>query len=474
MIGHRETGTGNGKLTVCINCHMSQPEQTPIELCKTCFNNVNEGQVKRKESLADGDDVTSIINNIESGKNKIMKDLVTYVMTFVEDKVGKIEERLIVLTDEHNRRITLLEEHIDSIKKGIKKEDRTETGGETIKNEDKGKDNDDKSKDIKEKEDKCKNEGEEDNKDDGEDEDKETKEIGRLIVDTSNIKHDPITVNLQLPITEESSPKSPSVLVGSGIKAASEQNTENNSDGHTPVVCLRSTDEEKLNSINNQRNRSITILEDIITPLELPNLDSDNEIICDNQQAADSTRSTSITDDMKLNENTRRIAILEDNIDSIKVLMDRQNSMNRQNSLIRQCSVNRQCSHNSESEDQDERQEYILIHGLTEEILKIDSAVFETDEQKLKIIFALIKCTFSDDNELPTFTRQGNPNPSYIRTIKMNITCPALLEEILKSTKLLNDADRPWNNVHIKKYLNPVEVQEQNRLRMKRKSKERS
>ena len=70
-------------------------------------------------------------------------------------------------------------------------------------------------------------------------------------------------------------------------------------------------------------------------------------------------------------------------------------------------------------------------------------------------------------------SRLGPPKPNYCRAIKLNTQSKINRDSILQKSKVLKEVGEPFCNVYLKKDLHPVIVQENARLRKKRKELQR-
>ena len=76
------------------------------------------------------------------------------------------------------------------------------------------------------------------------------------------------------------------------------------------------------------------------------------------------------------------------------------------------------------------------------------------------------------DTTLPEeyqLTRLGKPSPNYCRAIKLIVSNKANRDKILSNANKLKDVQDPWKNIYLKRDLHPVIVQENTRLRKKKK-----
>ena len=117
--------------------------------------------------------------------------------------------------------------------------------------------------------------------------------------------------------------------------------------------------------------------------------------------------------------------------------------------------------------DAGDRDKNIIISRMIECNLVDGDAVYENDEQKVSALFKAIGIALPLGAKVE---RLGKPNQMYKRVIKLNVTSKQNRDEILKKTNILKTKGSPWDTVFVKKDLHPVIVQENNRLRIKKKN----
>ncbi len=116
--------------------------------------------------------------------------------------------------------------------------------------------------------------------------------------------------------------------------------------------------------------------------------------------------------------------------------------------------------------DNVERDRNIIISGLSEEKITINDVTYEKDEQKIEALFKIIGIPLPQGYII---MRLGKANEKFHRTMKVNVISKDNRDAIMKTTNKLKGADAPWNNIYIKKDLHPALVQENHRLRIKKK-----
>ena len=120
--------------------------------------------------------------------------------------------------------------------------------------------------------------------------------------------------------------------------------------------------------------------------------------------------------------------------------------------------------------DAGERDCNIIISGLSETDIVIENNSFSTDAEKVTALLGEIETELPNRSEIQ---RLGKESPNYCRAIKVNVLNKTYRDNISQKAKHLKDAAEPWSRVYLKKDLHPVVVQENSRLRKKKKELQR-
>ena len=117
-------------------------------------------------------------------------------------------------------------------------------------------------------------------------------------------------------------------------------------------------------------------------------------------------------------------------------------------------------------QDADARDKNVMISGLSEIEITDAEGTYRNDEEKVTALFRELGL------ELPqgyTMSRLGKPNDRYSRIIKLNVINKNNRDAIVKKSKDLREAEEPWTAVYLNHDQHPAEVEENKRLRKKKK-----
>ena len=116
--------------------------------------------------------------------------------------------------------------------------------------------------------------------------------------------------------------------------------------------------------------------------------------------------------------------------------------------------------------DSSERDRNLIISRVSEQDVIYEGKTYHSDKEKLTVLFGLL------DVPLPEveIDRLGKPNPNYDRKIKVVMPDKTSRNNVLKKAKQLKDAHEPWKYVFINSDKHQVVLQEETRLRNKKKN----
>ena len=117
--------------------------------------------------------------------------------------------------------------------------------------------------------------------------------------------------------------------------------------------------------------------------------------------------------------------------------------------------------------DSSERECNLIISGLDEKDITHEGATYTDDKSKLTALFGVMSAALPDE---AVSNRLGKPDPSYKRKIKVKMPNKVTRDAILRKTKELKEAAEPWKHVYVQSDKHPVVLQEEARLRNKRKT----
>ena len=117
-------------------------------------------------------------------------------------------------------------------------------------------------------------------------------------------------------------------------------------------------------------------------------------------------------------------------------------------------------------QDSDVRSKNIIITGVSEADVTDRNGTYRNDVEKVTALYAEVGMI---PPEGFTVERLGEPNERYPRSIKCNVISKANRTDIAKKSKELKNRQDPWNRVYINYDLHPADVEENKRLRKKKK-----
>ena len=119
------------------------------------------------------------------------------------------------------------------------------------------------------------------------------------------------------------------------------------------------------------------------------------------------------------------------------------------------------------SQDAHVRSKNLIITGIPESDITDRNGTYKNDVEKVTALCAQVGTV---PPEGFTVERLGEPNDKYPRSIKCNVISKENRTDIAKKSKELKDCQDPWNNVYINYDLHPADVEENKRLRKKKKA----
>ena len=118
------------------------------------------------------------------------------------------------------------------------------------------------------------------------------------------------------------------------------------------------------------------------------------------------------------------------------------------------------------AQDSDIREKNLIISGISESDVMDDGQSYHSDEEKIAGLFRTIGVNLPEGS---TMERLGKPNDRYSRSIKLNVISKANRDSVITKSKDLKNAAEPWNMVYINYDQHPAVVEENKRLRKKKK-----
>ena len=119
------------------------------------------------------------------------------------------------------------------------------------------------------------------------------------------------------------------------------------------------------------------------------------------------------------------------------------------------------------AQDSDIREKNLIISGISESDVLDNGQRYHNDEEKIGGLFRTIGVNLPEGS---TMERLGQPNDRYSRSIKLNVLSKANRDSVITKSKDLKNANEPWNAVYINYDQHPAVVEENKRLRKKKKT----
>ena len=119
------------------------------------------------------------------------------------------------------------------------------------------------------------------------------------------------------------------------------------------------------------------------------------------------------------------------------------------------------------AQDSDIREKNLIISGIKEDDVMDNGRIFQSDEEKIGGLFRALGLSLPAGS---TMERLGKPNNRYSRSIKLNVVSKTNRDSVITKSKDLKDAAEPWNLVYINYDQHPAVVEENKRLRRKKKT----
>ena len=117
--------------------------------------------------------------------------------------------------------------------------------------------------------------------------------------------------------------------------------------------------------------------------------------------------------------------------------------------------------------DSEIREKNIIISGISESDIQVEDQRYTSDDEKVKALFGVLGTPIPQGF---TIQRLGKPNERYARAIKLNVVDKSNRNTIMKKSRELKEAAEPWKKVYINHDLHPAMVEENKRLRKKKKA----
>ena len=106
---------------------------------------------------------------------------------------------------------------------------------------------------------------------------------------------------------------------------------------------------------------------------------------------------------------------------------------------------------------------------MNEDHIEEGDVVYDNDNLKVIALFSMIEMDIPSNTTIERLGKR-NDNSNYKRIIKMKVNSKQNRDEILKKASKLKSKDAPWNSIYLMKDLHPSILQENNRLRIKKKN----
>lgn len=197
-------------------------------------------------------------------------------------------------------------------------------------------------------------------------------------------------------------------------------------------------------------------------------LDMDDEATLDSIRFADfklwmMSQLSPIHDDIKtLKENTAEIKRQKLQIDLLQKRCDK-----NEETIETLKGVIAQQQKSLRLQDSEIRQKNLIISGISENDITDNLGTYRNDDEKIAALFREL------GTQLPNgymIERLGKRNDQYTRSIKLNVLSKENRYNIAKKSKELRTKQIPWNKVYINYDLHPGDLEENKRLRKKKKA----
>ena len=119
------------------------------------------------------------------------------------------------------------------------------------------------------------------------------------------------------------------------------------------------------------------------------------------------------------------------------------------------------------AQDSDIREKNLIISGISESDVLDNGQTYRNDEEKIEGLFRIIGVNLPEGSKME---RLGKPNDRYSRSIKLNVVSKVNRDSVITRSKELKNANEPWNAVYINYDQHPAVVEEDKRLRKKKKT----
>ena len=118
-------------------------------------------------------------------------------------------------------------------------------------------------------------------------------------------------------------------------------------------------------------------------------------------------------------------------------------------------------------QDSEVRQKNLIVSGISESDITDSGGTYKNDEEKIAALFREM------GTQLPAgyaIERLGKPSDQYARSIKLNVVSKTNRTDIAKKSNELRTKQVPWNKVYVNYDLHPADLEENKRLRRKKKA----
>ena len=119
------------------------------------------------------------------------------------------------------------------------------------------------------------------------------------------------------------------------------------------------------------------------------------------------------------------------------------------------------------SQDSEIRQKNFIVSGISENDITDSRGTYKNDDEKITALFREMGTQLPDGY---TIERLGKPSDKYARSIKLNVVSKTNRNEIGKKSTELRNKQVPWDKVYLNYDLHPGDLEENKRLRKKKKT----
>ena len=119
------------------------------------------------------------------------------------------------------------------------------------------------------------------------------------------------------------------------------------------------------------------------------------------------------------------------------------------------------------AQDSEVRQRNLIVSGISEKDMSDSHGCYKSNNEKVKALFREMTIPLPTGYSLE---RLGRPSDQYARSIKLNVVSRSNRNEIASKSTELKTKEAPWNKVYLNYDLHPGDLEENKRLRKKKKA----